>query len=71
MIEGMVGKLATRLETNGDDANGWAQLIRSYMVLRRPDDARAALDKAHAALAHDADKTAIVDAAAHDAGLTP
>ncbi len=71
MIEGMVAKLAAQLETDTGDADGWARLIRSYMVLDRPTDARAALDKAHAALASDADKTAIVDATARDVGLTP
>jgi cytochrome c-type biogenesis protein CcmH len=71
MIEGMVAKLAAQLETDGSDADGWARLIRSYMVLGRPDDARAALDKAHTALASDADKTALVDATARDVGLTP
>ncbi len=69
MIEGMVAQLAARLETDTGDADGWARLIRSYAVLGRPDDARAALDRAHAALAGDATKLATVDATARDVGL--
>ncbi|MCO6389494.1 c-type cytochrome biogenesis protein CcmI [Aliihoeflea aestuarii] len=46
MIEGMVASLATRLEANHDDVDGWQQLIRSYMVLDRQDDAQDALDRA-------------------------
>jgi cytochrome c-type biogenesis protein CcmH len=71
MIEGMVASLATRLQTESGDAEGWAQLVRSYVVLGRPDDARAALVKAKAALVADRAKTAIVDEAARTAGLTP
>ena len=40
-------------------------------VLGRPDDARAALVRARAALASDKDKTAIVEEAAQSAGLNP
>jgi cytochrome c-type biogenesis protein CcmH len=71
MIEGMVSSLAARLETNSGDAQGWAQLVRSYAVLGRPDDARAALNKAKAALAADKAKIAIVDEAARSAGIGP
>jgi cytochrome c-type biogenesis protein CcmH len=46
MIEGMVTSLAMRLEANHDDVDGWQQLIRSYMVLERQDDAQEALDRA-------------------------
>lgn len=46
MIEGMVTSLSTRLEANHDDVDGWQQLIRSYMVLERQDDAQDALDRA-------------------------
>ncbi|ODA66826.1 Formate-dependent nitrite reductase complex subunit NrfG [Methyloligella halotolerans] len=48
MIETMVGRLAQRLEQNGDDLDGWLKLVRSYAVLDRKDDARTALAKAKA-----------------------
>ncbi len=70
MIEGMVAQLASKLESQPDDAAGWARLVRSYMVLGRPDDARAALDKARTALAGDADKLAMVESEAAASGLS-
>ncbi|MFD0986783.1 c-type cytochrome biogenesis protein CcmI [Methyloligella solikamskensis] len=48
MVEGMVAKLADRLEQNGDDLDGWLQLVRSYVVLDKKDEARTALAKAKA-----------------------
>jgi cytochrome c-type biogenesis protein CcmH len=69
MIAGMVESLAARLDGDPGDANGWARLIRSYMVLDRVADARAALVRARSALASDAGKLAIVDSAAREAGL--
>ena len=70
MIEGMVASLAARLADEPDDADGWARLIRSYMVLGRPDDARAAMVQARAVFADDPAGRAVVDAAAREAGLT-
>ncbi|MEJ0012357.1 MAG: c-type cytochrome biogenesis protein CcmI [Bauldia sp.] len=67
--EGMVAALAARLKTEPGDADGWAELVRSYMVLGRAVDARAALADARVALAGDAAKIAAVEAAARDAGL--
>jgi cytochrome c-type biogenesis protein CcmH len=69
MIEGMVAQLAERLEAEPDDAEGWARLVRSYMVLGRRDDARAALDEARSALAGAADKLALVESEARATGL--
>ncbi len=44
MVEGMVAQLSERLATETpDDVEGWMQLARSYDVLRRDDDALAAL----------------------------
>lgn len=51
MIRGMVDRLATRLKQNGDDVEGWLRLARAYMVLKEPDNARAARDDARRALA--------------------
>lgn len=39
MIEGMVSGLASRLEENPDDLEGWRRLARAYEVLNRPGDA--------------------------------
>jgi cytochrome c-type biogenesis protein CcmH len=69
MIEGMVASLARRLETEPGDAEGWARLIRSYMVLGRATDAQDALARARGALADDAAGRAVVETAARDAGL--
>lgn len=43
----MVGRLEKHLAAQPNDAQGWAQLGRSYDVLGREDEARAALDKAY------------------------
>lgn len=51
MIRGMVDRLAVRLKQNGDDVEGWLRLARAYMVLKEPDNARAARDDARRALA--------------------
>lgn len=69
MISGMVDQLAARLQANPADADGWARLIQSYMVLGRKDDATAALARARTALAGQADRLAVVEAAARSAGL--
>ncbi|WP_421724217.1 c-type cytochrome biogenesis protein CcmI [Bauldia sp.] len=70
MIEGMVAGLAARLEDEPEDAQGWARLVRSYMVLGRQDDALAALQQARIVLAEDPAKVAVVDAEARAAGVT-
>ncbi len=49
MISGMVEGLAARLEEQPNDLEGWIMLIRSYGVLERPDEAKAAVDRALAA----------------------
>ena len=69
MVEGMVATLAAKLAAAPNDADGWARLIRSYMVLNRPEDARAALASAIAAFPGDAAKRAGIEAAAKAAGL--
>lgn len=69
MIEGMVASLAARLDEEGDDPEGWARLVRSYMVLGRPDDAHEALAQARIALVEDPGGLAAVEAAAREAGI--
>jgi cytochrome c-type biogenesis protein CcmH len=46
MIEGMVAKLAARLQTEPNDADGWMRLGRAYAVLGRRDAAVDAYDRA-------------------------
>jgi len=46
MIRSMVSGLDARLKKSPKDANGWIMLIRSRMVLKEPDAARAALAEA-------------------------
>ncbi len=69
MIGGMVDSLAARLEAEPNDAQGWARLIRSYMVLGRGDEAAAALSQARGAFEDDGEKLAIVEAEARASGL--
>jgi cytochrome c-type biogenesis protein CcmH len=52
-IEAMVARLAERLKKDGSDVPGWVQLVRSYRVLGRTEQAKAAVAAAHAALASD------------------
>lgn len=42
-IQGMVERLAARLQENPDDPAGWARLVRSYRVLGEEDKLNAAL----------------------------
>lgn len=46
-IEAMVAKLAARLEAKPDDAEGWAMLGRSYLVMNRHEDSAKAYGKAN------------------------
>lgn len=45
-IERMVAGLAAKLEKEPDNLQGWAMLARSYKLLRRPDEAARAYEKA-------------------------
>lgn len=67
MIEGMVAGLAEKLKQSPDDVDGWERLVRSYVVLNRPNDAIEALGRAKKVLS--ADKIARLDAVADDLGL--
>lgn len=54
-IEGMVNRLATRLQTQPDDAAGWHMLARSYETLGRFDEAVQAYQRLLALQPPDAD----------------
>ena len=69
MIENMVAQLAAKLEANPQDAAGWIKLMRSYQVLRKPDDARAALQKAKTIFAENAAKLSEIVTAATELGI--
>jgi cytochrome c-type biogenesis protein CcmH len=53
MVEGMVARLENRLVAQGGTAEEWLRLIRSFVQLDRPADARRAYALAAAALAND------------------
>lgn len=65
-ILGMVQSLADRLENGGGNAEEWARLMRSYVVLGQSDKARATHAKARTALATDQGAVARIDAMARD-----
>jgi len=68
-IESMVARLAARLAADGKDPAGWAQLIRSYMVMGRKDDAMKALKDARAALTGNEKGLGEVNGAAAELGV--
>ncbi|MFL9823368.1 c-type cytochrome biogenesis protein CcmI [Rhodoplanes sp. SY1] len=73
MVRGMLAQLAARLEKDGTDVDGWLRLIRSHMVMRETDKARAALAEARRALADMPDRLVRLEAEAKpyrlDAGV--
>jgi cytochrome c-type biogenesis protein CcmH len=69
MIDGMVVSLAERLATEPNDPEGWARLIRSYVVLGRTGDAAAALARAREIFAGDTARQADLAALARALGL--
>jgi cytochrome c-type biogenesis protein CcmH len=69
MIEGMVARLAERLQRDGSDLEGWFRLVRSYMVLGEREKALAAVGHARRALAGDPDKLRRIDELIKGLGL--
>jgi cytochrome c-type biogenesis protein CcmH len=49
MIQGMVARLAARLQANPDDPEGWRKLARAYQVMGLPEKANDATKQAEAA----------------------
>jgi cytochrome c-type biogenesis protein CcmH len=68
-IRGMVGGLAEKLSKNGNDLQGWLQLIRSYVVLGERQKAEAAVASARAQLAGEAQAPARIDELVRQLGL--
>ncbi len=71
MITGMVERLARRLETDPQDLDGWLQLIRSYGVLGREEEARQALDTARKVFAGNAEALTRLEEAAKELPSSP
>jgi cytochrome c-type biogenesis protein CcmH len=68
-IEQMVEGLASRLKTDGKDLAGWMQLVRSYVVLGRSEDANTALAAARKNFDGDAKALAQLQALAQVLGI--
>jgi cytochrome c-type biogenesis protein CcmH len=69
MVQGMVSRLADRLQHDGSDVEGWLRLVRAYVVLGERDKANAAAADARRALATEPDKQRRVDELAKGLGL--
>ncbi len=69
MIEGMVAKLDAKLTDNPADKDGWLRLIRSYTMLKKPEEAKAALGRARTGLAGNAAALSEIKALAVEMGL--
>lgn len=69
MIENMVSSLDARLREEPGDAEGWKRLVRSYIVLGRPDEARDALARGRDGLGPDSPAAEDLLAFARSLGL--
>jgi cytochrome c-type biogenesis protein CcmH len=69
MIEGMVQRLAARLDQDGGDLPGWLQLVRAYSVLDRKDDALKALQRAKSHFSGNSQALEQLDSLAVELGL--
>ncbi len=69
MIESMVAGLAARLEENPKDREGWQKLIRSYVVLGKQQDARAAYQRGLKVFEDDPEAVAELNGFANGLGL--
>ena len=70
MIQGMVDRLANRLEKSPRDADGWIKLIQSRMVLGEAELAKQALDRGIEAFNDDTQQRDRIVAAAQQLGLS-
>lgn len=68
-IRGMVDRLATRLQSQGGDVEGWLKLIRAYSVLAEPAKAKEAVANARKALAGKDKEVARIDALARELNI--
>ena len=70
-IQGMVGTLAERLESEGGPPDQWIKLARSYTVLGDKDKAKAAYEKALKVFADKPEALASIREAGASLGLAP
>jgi cytochrome c-type biogenesis protein CcmH len=69
MIEGMVAQLDAKLIENPLDKEGWKRLIQSYTVLKKPEKALEALQRAQAGLKDDKAGLMEINALAQELGI--
>ena len=69
MIEGMVAGLDAKLTANPADKDGWLRLIRSYAMLKKPDAANAAVQRARLGLAGNDAALSEIKSLAREMGL--
>jgi cytochrome c-type biogenesis protein CcmH len=69
MVAGMVDRLAGRLEASPKDPDGWIMLMRSRMVMKDAEKARAALEKAKTVFADDPETQQRIVQAAQSLGI--
>jgi cytochrome c-type biogenesis protein CcmH len=67
--QAMVAQLASRLDTNPNDLDGWLRLIRAYSVLGEKDKAGAALTRARTVFANQAQAQDALTQAAQENAL--
>jgi cytochrome c-type biogenesis protein CcmH len=67
----LIARLESRLQTDGADPIGWAELVRSWRTLDRDAEAAAAEEQARAALADDAEALAAFEEALTSPGVDP
>lgn len=67
MVEAMVAQLQARLDSQGGSVEEWVRLVRSYNVLGRSDQARAAAEAGLGALSGDARSAFSADADVQEA----
>ncbi|WP_334174424.1 c-type cytochrome biogenesis protein CcmI [Pseudoxanthobacter sp.] len=70
-IRAMVGALDQRLADDGGNVDEWLRLMRARLVLGEDQAARAALGRARAAFAGDAERSRRLETGARDLGLAP
>jgi cytochrome c-type biogenesis protein CcmH len=69
-VDGMIAKLATKLDANPQDRDGWAMMIRSLKVKGDMTGAQAALAQAMVAFQHDPSTRAQIAGLAQSLGIT-